>query len=301
MTTLMGVLDAGAPFVAALFMGLAAYWLVDAVQVGRTAARQLADFKPRAEEQTFTERLGDWVAAHSPIPLKVSEWQENIRWAQRAGQLQGVTVSRMLGEAVIYTVLGYAAVFAFRAHGLALWLSPLLLGAYPLLRVKNRAGRVYRTVHRVLPETAGFIAAEMAAGNSAEQALMRAAEGHNPLGRFLAEALDFAQRTGRPVFSNPPVEGALVEYARQEAKNLPGLRAFVRQLDMVARKGVSGAQLMVDIAQTLAREHHQEVMQAAKTLDSKLVVAAAVFYFMPFVALLLFAFAAPVIRMFSGG
>jgi len=284
---------------AAVAAGMAVYWLLGAIEVGKTASRNLADFRQQDETPSMTERLGMWLSEHLPLPVRISEWQEALRWAQRGGYLKGMTVYQVFGEAALYTVLGYLLIGALHPSGWLLWMSPLLLGAYPLLQVKNRASRVQRVVRRTLPETATLIAAEMAAGNSAEQALGRAAEAHSPLGVFLQEVQDYARGAGRPMFSQPPIVGALVEYTRKEARGLPFLMAFVTQLDMVARKGVSGAQLMADIAQTLAREHHQDVMTRAKTLDSKLVVAAAVFYFMPFVALLLFAFAAPAMRMFA--
>jgi len=284
---------------ASALAGIVVYWIIGAVQVGRTASRALADFRRSDDAPTAVERLGMWLSEHLPLPVRISEWQEALHWAQRGGYLKGVTVYQVFGEAALYTVLGYLFIAAMRPSGWVLWLSPLLPGAYPLLRVKNRASRVRRAVRRTLPETASLIAAEMAAGNSAEQALGRAAEAHSALGVFLQEVEDYARAAGRPMFSQPPIVGALVEYTRNEARGLPFLMAFVTQLDMVARKGVSGAQLMADIAQTLAREHHQDVMTRAKTLDSKLVVAAAIFYFMPFVALLLFAFAAPALRMFT--
>jgi len=288
------------PVFGALALGLGVYWLLDAVHIGPTASKYLEDYKGEQQPQ-LSDRLGAWLSQVLPLPLQAAEWETAIRWAQRNGDLPGMTVSRLVGQAALYLFLGYLALFWVRPKAPLLWLSPLLLGAYPFLQVRNRATRAMKAAVRALPEVASLIAAEMAAGNSAEQALARAADLTGPLGRFLREAQDHARQTGRPLFSQPPIEGALVEFVRREAGEVSALRSFAGQLDMVARKGVSGPQLMHDIAQTLAREHRQEVMRLAKSLDSKLVVATAIFYFMPFVGLLLFAFAAPVLRVLSAG
>ena len=286
------------PLVGALALGLGVYWLLDAVHIGPTASKYLKDFKGERPPD-FTDRLGAWLSQHLPLPVRLADWDLLIRWAQRNGDLQHMTAVRLLGQVALYLALGFGTLLVMKPKAPLFWLPPLLLGAYPLLQVRNRANRAMKAAVRALPEVASLAAAEMAAGNSAEQALARAADLTGPLGRFLAEAQDYARQTGRPLFSQPPITGALVEFVRREAGEVRALNTFASQLDMVARKGVSGPQLMNEIARTLAREHRQEVMRLAKSLDSKLVVATAIFYFMPFVGLLLVAFAAPVLQVLS--
>ena len=281
---------------AALALGLAVYWALDWQWLARRPTAVLAEY--RGKERGVLERFGAWLAARLPISL--GRLREDLTWAQRAGYLRGVTVHRVLGEAAMTTGVGYLMLFLVLGvpKGLA-WLLPLLLTYYPILRVRNRASRAKKQAKRQLPELATIMAAELAAGASPDLALERAAQLSGPLHRFIAEAVEQARKTGRPLFSRPPAVGMFLDYARKFSRGVPEILMLAVQLDMVARKGTQGAFLMSEIARAMAREYRTDVMARAKKLDSQLVLAAAVFYFMPFVGFLLWVLGAPVFSMFA--
>ena len=276
-------------------LALAVYWVTGLVR-GRSAAAIVAEYRGRSENAL--DGLGIWLAKRLPISLE--RIQNDIAWAQRAGELKDVTAQRILAEAVLWTAAGYLLLFLVAGvpKGLALLL-PLVLTYYPVLRVRNRGNRARKQVRRQLPELAAIIAAELAAGASPDTALERASRFPGPLARFVAEAVEYARKVGRPLFSRPPVVGAFPEYARTHASDVPELVIFASQVDLVAQKGTQGAFLMNEVAQAMAREHRMDIMARVKRLDGQLVLAAAVFYFMPFVGFLLWVLGAPVLSMFA--
>ncbi len=282
-------------FFAAFALGLAVYWALD-LGLSRRPTAVLAEYRGR--EGGILEQFGAWLAKRFPFSLK--RIREDLTWAQRAGYLKNVTAYRVLGEAAVMTAFGYLALFLVVGipKGLA-WFLPLLLTYYPILKVRNRASRAKRLAKRQLPELATVMAAELAAGASPDLALERAAQLSGPLHRFIAEAVEQARKTGRPLFSRPPAVGMFLDYARKFSRGVPEILMLAVQLDMVARKGTQGAFLMSEIARAMAREYRTDVMARAKKLDSQLVLAAAIFYFMPFVGFLLWVLGAPVFSMFA--
>jgi len=82
---------------------------------------------------------------------------------------------------------------------------------------------------------------------------------------------------------------------------IPALHAFGSQLDLVASKGVAGAALMSEIARALGQEYRARLQSQVEKLDSRLVLGVALFFFTPFVALLLFATLRPVLQIFLEG
>jgi hypothetical protein len=67
---------------------------------------------------------------------------------------------------------------------------------------------------------------------------------------------------------------------------------------MVAEKGAAGAELMGSIAEALAREEQARAMRAAERLESDLVIPAALFFFLPFVAVVMLPILASLFRAF---
>ncbi len=70
----------------------------------------------------------------------------------------------------------------------------------------------------------------------------------------------------------------------------PGLSqvtAFGAQLDLVAGKGVAGAEMMADISRAISREYFEYVMSAAESLEGNLVIPTAIFFFVPLTAIIM--------------
>ena len=164
----------------------------------------------------------------------------------------------------------------------------------PFVRQRSAADKVIRRVQNHLPDLSAMLAAEMAAGNPPDRAIERAAELGGPLARILQIALAEQRATGRPVFSRGKVAGLLVEVASRYP--LPALRAFVAQIDMAAKTGAAGPELMSGLAHTLIVEYKDRSLRAAEQLDSRLAVPSVGFFFMPFLFLILVPLLLPVLN-----
>jgi hypothetical protein len=292
------ILRAFAPFIAGTSLGFIAYKLATSVNldvsgVRSATARRLERFAGGEREPTFMDRVGD--RAIGALGLDPHSWELRLEWAQLGGHFLDWTVGSMFGRALLYGAGGaaYAAIIGVPV----LWLAAPVLFTYPFLTVRSKANEVRRHVMRGLPETATLIAAEMAAGNAPDQALMRTSELSGPLGRLLAKAIAESRSSKRPLFSRgKEVTGVLVEsLARMQ---LSELMAFASQLDLVAERGAAGPELMDNIARGLAREHHRRVRRAAEELESNLVVPMTLFFFLPFVAAILIPLFIPLLGMF---
>lgn len=298
MKELLIILRAFAPFIAGISLAFIAYRIITSVNlevssVRSATARRLDIFAGGERELTLTDKVGE--SAIGVLGLDPHSWALRIEWAQLNGHFPDWTVGGLFGRGLLYGFGG--AVYAALIGAPVAWLLALILFLYPFMAVRGRANDVRRQVMRGLPETATLIAAEMSAGNAPDQALMRTSELSGPLGRMLARALAESRSSQRPLFSrDKDVSGVLVEsLARMQ---LPELNAFASQLDMVARRGAAGPELMNNIARGLAREHQRRVRRAAEELESNLVVPMTLFFFLPFVAAILVPLFIPLLGMF---
>jgi Flp pilus assembly protein TadB len=281
-----------------LLSGLLAYLsyfvAVSLMTVRRAANKSLLDFYQMKEGSAQRgEAIGNAVLSH--LPFSLEEWEDHLRWAQRGGKYQDYTIARLVFTALTYAGVGLVVPLTNPAP--VAFLVPIGAAVYPFIAVRSKANTVRKRVMRLLPETAALISAELAAGNSPEKAVERAAEMPGALAGLLPEALNEARSSGRPLFSRRPVTGALVETFRKA--KLPALTAFASQLDMVAGKGVSGAELMAQIAETLVGEYRARLASEVEKLDGRLTLLVMLFFFAPFVILLLATFLLPVAQAFG--
>ena len=271
-------------------------WMVSAIRIETGTTRQLSDFQGGPRQHTPNEQFGERVAQR--LPISVEAWEDHLRWAQRGGYYPDWNVGRLVFVALLYGACASSLLFVNPAP-VSLG-APLLAFVYPFIGVRSKANKVRKQAVRGLPETASLIAAEMAAGVPPEQALQRSSALPGPLPVLIGEAVAFSQTSRRPLFSRRDgggkIQGALVETFA--SANLPAVRAFASQLDRVSEKGVAGAELMSGIAQAMAREYRARLMSETKKLDSRLVMATALFFFIPFVLVILGSFMLPILSMF---
>lgn len=296
-----GLMEVGrlvAPWLGALAAAYVAYVLGTSLSIQLTGARgatgrRLERFAGAEPIPSLAERVGTRLIR--ALGLDSRGWELHLAWAQIGGSDAGWTAGGLVGRALLLGTAGLAAALLFR--GAVYWTLPVLLFALPFVRVRSRSRAVQREVARALPETSTLVAAEMAAGNAPDQALLRASELPGVLGRLLARAVGESRSSGRPLFSRSrEVRGTLVEtLGRME---MPELTAFASQIDLVAAKGAAGAELMDNIAVGLAREYRRRVMRAAEELESNLVIPAAVFFFLPFVIAIMLPLLLPLLRSF---
>ncbi len=262
---------------------------------GGRAAKALSEYyAERTEKKTKQEEIGEAVAGKL---LSVKTWEDHLRWAQRGGQYVGQSLGGVVFQGLLFA--GLAALVILVNPAPVSFLLPVGAFAYPLVRLRSKANTVRKRVFRTLPETAALIAAELAAGTAPDVAVSRAAAIPGPLSTLLREAVEMSRGTGRPLFSRKPISGTLVEVMAQSG--IPALHAFGSQLDLVASKGVAGAALMSEIARALGQEYRAKLQSEVEKLDSRLVLVVAMFFFVPFVALLLFAALNPILTVFLEG
>lgn len=260
---------------------------------GGRAAKALNDYyAERTEKKTKQEAIGEAVAGKL---LSVKTWEDHLRWAQRGGQYIGRSLGGVVFQGLLFA--GLSALLIPVNPAPVSFLLPVGAFAYPLVRLRSKANTVRKRVFRTLPETAALIAAELAAGTAPDVAVARAAAIPGPLSALLREAVELSRTTGKPLFSRQPITGTLMEVLG--GSGIPALHAFGSQLDLVAGKGVAGAALMGEIARALSVEYRARLQSEVEKLDSRLVLVVALFFFAPFVALLLFAALSPILAVFA--
>jgi Flp pilus assembly protein TadB len=283
-----------------LFESSTAQFLLVLLAAGLAAAVSFVVASSLSLEQSTSRRLGKF-AGTIPTGLTeeiggtvlrlygrdTSKILGNLEWAQLGGNFEGWTMATLIGRCSVFGAAGALVFFLLSPGSILFILGAAALGGYfPLLQVNGRANDVKKQLGKELPEIAALVAAELAAGNAPDVAIERAAHVPGPLGKLLARALADSHSSGRPLFSRKPLRGTLVEILL--SAGLSQLTAFAAQLDLVASKGVAGADLMADISRAISREYYEHVMSAAESLEGNLVVPSAIFFFLPFtIAILL--------------
>jgi len=286
-----------APILCAATLTWMAYYLAKNLRIRPKTLRYLEDYYTTAGNTKLHtsrgERIGSQIAERLPFSFKT--WEAHLKWAQRGGYFKAWGVGRLVFMAMIYGTLG-ACVLLVNPAPISL-LIPFGAAAYPFISLRAKANTVRKRVIRSLPELATLVAAEMSAGVSPEQAIQRASTLPGMLTGLLLEVLAYSRSAGRPLFGRKPVPGALVEISSQAG--LPELMSFATQLDLVAEKGVAGATLMNEVARTLAREYRARLDSEVEKLNGRLMLATAIFFFIPFVLIILGSFIAPVMAIFG--
>ncbi len=269
-----------------LAAGALAYLAAGGAQAVLRARRDpLGEFLGTAGKQRSggaLEHFGEQAARYLP-GLSV---EANLRWAQRGRFHSDDTVGSIMAQALLYSLGGLMLYLV--THSPTGMAAAAIRFVWPLVRLKGKADDVRKRTGRAAPELALLLAAEMAAGAAPEEALRRAATLPGPLSSLVGEAVELSRKTGRPLLSVHGVNGTLMEVFGH--CGLPALQVMALQLDMVAAKGIEGAQRMSEIARTLAFEYRQRIMEETEKLEDKLVGLVAAFYFLPMVVLLMGAF-----------
>ena len=231
-----------------------------------------------ADKRGLTDRLGD--SLMDRFGLTIESWEHELLWAQLGGYYEGRTPGSILGASILYVGVGLAFIIVMQANSPLFFAALAVAAYYPYLQLKGKAGEVRKSVQRGLPEAAALIAAEMAAGSSAETAVTRAANLPGPLGRMMREAVMTAQQAGRLIFSRDLIEGVLVEHFGKY--RMTHIEAFARQIDLVASKGAEGPKQMGEVARGLSREYRSEVKSESEKLGNKLLLPMTLYIFVPF-------------------
>jgi Flp pilus assembly protein TadB len=253
-----------------------------------------------------TSQLGALLARH--IPSYVEKLKTDLYWVifednsekkvVVATEVSQEAIYDRLGKQILMSLmLGLIAFLALKSPaalivgGLAGW----LLNRSDL---KARAASIRGQLAQELPEFIQLLAAETASGAGLDMVIARVSEGPGLAPLWMRNVL--AQAQGQSLFAphKNDARGLLhYEATRSGDAHLIDLAVQLRY----ALKGLETRALL----QSLARRHADDfVSQAsirAKKLGNSLSAIAALFFFVPFLIILLLVVGVPVLSMFSGG
>jgi len=251
-------------------------------------------------------QLGALLARY--IPSYVEMLKTDLYWVIFEDNMEKkVVVATEVSQQVIYDRLG-KQIFMSLLLGLVAFLAlkspPALiiggLAGWFLNRsdLKARAASIRGQLAQELPEFIQLMAAETASGAGLDMVIGRVSEGPGLAPLWMRNVL--AQAQGQSLFAphkNDPRGLLHFEAARSGDPHLIDLAVQLRY----ALKGLETRALL----QSLARRHADDfVSQAsirAKKLGNSLSAIAALFFFVPFLIILLLVVGVPVLSMFSGG
>ena len=265
------------------------YYIAENITFEKSAAARVRQMITDRSSTIF-DRDGQKAAAK--LGIRLESWKSTLNWAQIGGSYLNWSVGGIFARGLMMASAVVIAIFLFRLPVIA-WLLALILFFMPFLQIRGQANKTRKQVKRLLPETATVIAAEMDAGSTAGQAIERAAELPGPLGKILMDAVSQVRQSNRAMFSRGQSKGILLE--KLEEHQLIELNRFTMQLDRVAAKGVDAPRIMVEIARGLAREYRSQVQQTAANMDTELLMPMTLFFFLPFMVVIL----APILTAFS--
>ncbi len=249
--------------------------------VQRSLQGRLAAFLAGGED-TF-EALGNSLLRRLSAEQS-RQWTGLFQRQQLWIELDGGTMSsgRMLGLAAV--CLGIGVLGGLNQIPMLLVLA--VLGAlYPFMRVRARVRRIRQQVERALPELLSLMAAEMVAGTPAAGALERAGAFGGPLAILIRQALQESRASRRPMFGRVDAPGVWREVV--ERYDLPSLRAFALQIEIAARKGAAGPELMESLSRSLILSYKEQALREAEKIENRLAVPSVLFFFLPLMVIIL--------------
>lgn len=215
----------------------------------------------------------------------------DLALAQRAlGQWRGWQVEDFVALRFGGLLLGIALVPFSPLYGA---LVALALYFAPVQPLASAAERARRALARETPEAAETLAFLVSLGQPVDEALRLLADGEGAFARLVRQAIR----------AQPPSTLLSAHFAEFVAPmRVSGLAQLAHRLGEIARRGIGERELLGDLAASVAASYEAEVLARAERLESTLTVPLAVFFFLPFIALLVLPIAVTSIgRLFGGG
>ncbi len=208
----------------------------------------------------------------------------DLYFAQQIGKWEG-------WDAVQLTSLRVAVAVGAMILGLVVYdnLLPSVIAAVvawqiPGILLDGVSRRVRRRFQAQLPEFIQLVAAQMAAAVSLEEALRRTSQTESLVAKWMRHVLQMSQ--GRVVFTQFQKEA--------QASFLPDLIGLSVQFEFV-RLGTAQQELMAQMASRIAAEYAAGTEQRAERVGAELVITMVLFYFLPFIAMILVLGAWPIL------
>ena len=130
------------------------------------------------------------------------------------------------------------------------------------------------------------VALVVGSGASLEEALRRVSVRQTPLTAWVRDVL--ARSVGKSLFSNPlaGVQGYLLQETHRS--NNDALVFMATQMDLIHHRGTNTWELLNDLTLKVTQQRQARIERKAEPLDNKLTVPVMVFFFVPYVAILLY-------------
>jgi len=284
MTTLLLIIIALGTFLITV-MGLSKIVLEGNVGKSAQARRLNQLLSPVPDSASRIAQLAQQVEISRHI---LPDFGPHLRWIRLEGH--HATEQELIGYSILSAVGG--AVMGTFAFGIPL--GPLAggtLGFYlPYYLVKGQAEDIRERFHRQLPELVQILAAEVAAGASLSIALERLSSSNSLAGAIFKQILATANAHGN-LWSIHQRLGGLQVAAREW--HSPALISLMTQLDTIHTQGIEGPETLAVLARAFAIRYLGEARMRAETLENKLLLPLALFFFAPFVGVIL----APIMLM----
>jgi len=265
------------PILIALPLSLFAAWAVWSLLPAPAPARSLERVLEEEREaepsplQAFARPFRP-LAALLPADPRLSE---DLRLLQALGRMRGWRPEDLAALRLGLAILGAAFVILSPVAGLLLGLAGYLL---PRQQISGEAEKVRRQLFRETPDAAETLAFLVSLGLPVDEALRRMAEGSSTFARLLRAGVSAA----------PPgavLAAHLAEWIR--FARVPALSQMFFRLAEIARRGVGERTLLSDLAASAAAAYEAEILARAERLDAALTVPVGLFYFLPYLALIL--------------
>jgi Flp pilus assembly protein TadB len=256
-------------------------------------ARRLQTIDQPAEQREAFEWVG--LPFARLIPGTFRRIEQDLYWAaftapSWVGKTSAWIVGRQVWMAVALGVLGAWGL----GSNLGLWVGGLL--GWTLMRadLSAKAAQVRRRIAQELPEFLQLMAAESASGAGLEAVMGRVAEGEGYLPAWLRRVLGIAH--GRSLLpARETGAGILMQEAQRSGH--PDLISFAIQMGF-ARQGTQVRETLTRLATQFSDSYIGQAEIRTERLASLLGVMVALFYFLPFLVVILVVVGVPLIRAF---
>ena len=200
---------------------------------------------------------------------------EDLRLLQALGRMRGWRPEDLAALRAGLGILGAAFMLISPFAGLLLGLAGYLL---PRNHVAGEAEKIRRQLFRETPDAAETLAFLVSLGLPVDEALRRMAEGSSTFARLLRAGIASAP-------PGIPLAAHLADWIR--FARVPALSQMFFRLAEIARRGVGERTLLADLAAAAAAAYEAEILSRAERLDATLTVPVGLFYFLPYLALIL--------------
>ena len=277
---------------AALLVAVLALQLVPAPPVPEHAyliGRGLSEARPVLPWWRTVLLPFEWLARYLPHNI-VRQTQYTLYWAHQDGRWLAWDAPSFLALKLAGAVAGLAlAVLSGQPPQYALIIG--VLGWWlPGLFVNGKSRRYREAVRGEIPDLVGLLSMLVQAGKSTPQALQEIARMDSPLAHWLEQGL--AAATGRDLLT--------VLKERAAESGLADLISLTSQLQYIEGTGAGMADLLDALARDLAVTNKFNKLRQAAQITSQIIFPVLLFYFVPYLGVILFPMAFRAMGLLTG-